>query len=764
MTRTPLVILLAAIVPISLAFAVHARTEQSPPATPSAARLTIDQLIDIRHPSNPVWSPDGRRVAFLSERAGIANIFVANVDASSGSGQMAAGARALTTFPDGQGGGFFWSRDSQRVYFARQGDLWQVPSAGGAPAAVWTTPTAETGITLSPDGTRVAFVRPLASAGPGRPGPPPSTATGGRGGRGRGGASGGGELWTRSLVDGKEALVVHVDDQSIGGASWSPDGQSLLFTYGGGTIRHEQTPAYSGSKIIYTISENVPGQLNVVPSAGGAPKTLSGAGGGFGGRRWLDATHFVFDRTSPDFKRRTSYVADLAGGEPRVLHEDVEEKFWSMTGDANGGAQPSPDGKWVAFLSDLDGWDHLYVMPAPGSATASGGRSATASAERAPIQITKGKFEAWRPTWSPDSSRIAFDANEPDHYGDRHLYVATIGADPAHAKITSITSGRGTDIAPAWSPDGTRLVYQHTDAHNSADLWVIDAKAGAKPLRLSDSMPASMDRSAFVEPEEIHYAGPDGQQVPGWLFVPKGLDRTKKHPAIVWIHGDGVNQNYDGWHVQRNYAVYYSFHQYLLQQGYVVVAPDYRGSIGYGRAWREAVHMDVGGKDAKDAWMIANYLKTLPYVDTDRVGVWGLSYGGFFTLIAVTDQPKLFRAAVDVAGVVDYAMYYEDPYHGGWTASRIGTPEQNPKVYDNASPLSHIDRLERPLLVLHGTSDVNVPYLHSVRLLDEAMKKGKGSLISFMTYPGEFHYFTREHVLKDAWTRVDEFFRANLKN
>jgi dipeptidyl aminopeptidase/acylaminoacyl peptidase len=760
MKRIALVMLIAAIVPAALALVVHARAQQTAPGalgtTSAASRLTIDQLIDIRHPSNPVWSPDGRRVAFLSERAGIANIFVADAPSAS-SGQAAAGARALTTFADGQGGAFFWSRDSQRVYFARQGDLWQVAASGGAPSAVWTTPAAETGITPSPDGMRVAFVRPLAAAGrSGSPAPAPAS---GRGGRGRGGAAGGGELWTRSLADGKESLVVRADDQPIGGVSWSPDSQSLLFTYGGSTIRHEQTPAYSGSKIIYTISENVPGQLNVVPAAGGAPKPLSGAGGGFGGRRWLDATHFVFDRTSADFKRRTSYVADLLGGEPRVLHEDVEEKFWSMTGDANGGAQPSPDGKWVAFLSDLDGWDHLYVMPAAGGAA---------------VQITKGKFEAWRPTWSPDSSRIAFDANEPDHYGDRHLYIATIAGDVARATIAAVTSGRGTDIAPAWSPDGTRLVYQHTDAHNSADLWVIGAGSAvrsggpsgppAAPVRLSDSMPASMDRSAFVEPEEIHYAGPDGQRVPGWLFVPKGLDRTKKHPAIVWIHGDGVNQNYDGWHVQRNYAVYYSFHQYLLQQGYVIVAPDYRGSIGYGRAWREAVHMDVGGKDAKDAWMIANFLKTLPYVDTEKVGVWGLSYGGFFTLIAVTDQPKLFRAAVDVAGVVDYAMYYEDPYHGGWTASRIGTPEQNPKVYEGASPLSHIDRLERPLLVLHGTSDVNVPYLHSVRLLDEAMKKGKGGLVTFMTYPGEFHYFTREHVLRDAWTRVDEFFKVNLRN
>ena len=427
----------------------------------------------------------------------------------------------------------------------------------------------------------------------------------------------------------------------------------------------------------------------------------------------------------------------------------VEDKFWSMTGDAGGNAQPSPDGKWVAFLSDRDGWDHLYVMPAAGGEA---------------VQITKGNFEAWRPTWSPDSTRIAFDANLPDRYGTRHLYVATIAGNPSRAAIAPITSGRGTNIAPVWSPDGTRLLYQHTDPQNSADLWTIAAQADAKPVRLTDSMPASMDRSQFVEPEMVHYPGPDGQQVPAWLFVPKNLDRTKKHPAIVWIHGDGVNQGYDGWHVQRNYAVYYSFHQYLLQKGYVVIAPDYRGSIGYGRAWREGVYMDVGGKDAKDAWMAATSpedARVRRHGTRRRVGV---------ELRRILHAHRgdrsaeaLSRRASIVAGVADYAMYYEDPYHGGWTTSRIGTPEQNPKVYAQASPLSHVDRLERPLLVLHGTSDVNVPYLHSVRLMDELLKKGKGELVSFMTYPGEFHYFTREHVLRDAWHRVDDFFDVYLK-
>jgi dipeptidyl aminopeptidase/acylaminoacyl peptidase len=724
---------------VLLAFlAAGCATHAAPEAT-DTGRLSIEQLIDIRHPSNPIWSPDGRSIVFVWDRAGVSKIYIAEAAGGRSPRELTEAGTTLA--------GAFWSNDGRALLVPRNGDLWRVPLDGSSASAVWTTSPVESSIVPSPDGTRVAFVRSLGAAP---------------------GDKAGSDLIVRSLADGHESRVVRSPDKAIAAVSWSPDGQHLVFTAGARTIRHEQVPPYSGAKIIYTINENVPGETLVVPANGGSPATLGAGGpgfGGFGGRRWLDARHFVFDRTSPDYKRRTTRIVDIAGGEPKVLHEDVEEKFWSMTGDANAGAQPSPDGKWVAFLSDRDGWDHLYVMPARGQAGAGPAGAGTGTSDAAgnsAVQITKGTFEAWRPQWSPDGTRIAFDANEPDHYGDRHLYVATIAGNPARATITAITHGRGTDVAPQWSPDGTRLVYQHTDAHNSADLWVVGVDKGT-PVRLTDSMPASMDRASFVEPEMVHYAGPDGQQVPAWMFVPKNLDRSRRHPAIVWIHGDGVNQNYDGWHVQRNYAVYYSFHQYLLQKGYIVIAPDYRGSIGYGRAWREGVYMDVGGNDAKDAWMAASYLRTLPYVDTDRVGVWGLSYGGFFTLIAVTDQPKLFRAAVDVAGVVDYAMYYEDPYHGGWTASRIGTPDQHPEVYAKASPLSHVDRLERPLLVLHGTSDVNVPYLHSVRLIDELMKKGKGELVSFMTYPGEFHYFTREHVLRDAWHRVEDFFDAQLK-
>jgi dipeptidyl aminopeptidase/acylaminoacyl peptidase len=688
--------------------------------TPGKSRLTIEQLIDIKHPSDLVCSPDGKHVLFTWDRAGVANLYVASVD---GRSQPV----ALTSFSDGQVDQAFWSRDSQTVYFPHDGDLWQVAVNGAAPKAVWTSPARESGIVPSPDGSHVAFVR--ASA----PGDEESSRRS--------------ELMVRSLADGSETQVAS-NDLSIRGIHWSPDGASLAYTAGAKVVHHDESPSYSGAKIVYRVSEYVPGQVYAVRVADPKPVAID-TPGEYGGLAWTDASHVVYDRISSDFKTYRIFVAEV-GGAPRAIYEITEKEFWSIPDWGEAGAQPwpSPDGKWIAFLSDRDGWDHLYVVPTAGGEA---------------VQLTKGRFEAWRPAWSHDSTRIAFDANEADRLGDRHVGIASVGTDPSHATVTYVTAGNGTNIEPHWSADDKYVVYQHTDTRNSADFFAVEAKANAKPIRLSDSMPAGIDKSQFVEPQFVRFPGADGKPVPGWLFVPKNLDRSKKHPAIIWIHGDGVNQNYDGWHVQRNYAVYYSFHQYLLQQGYVVFAPDYRGSIGYGRDWRNGVSMDVGGKDAKDAWMSANYLRTLSYVDTDRIGLWGLSYGGFFTLIAMTDQPKLFRAGVDVAGVVDYVMYYSDPYHGDWTASRIGTPEQNPRVYANASPISHIDRLEHPLLVLHGTSDVNVPYLESVWLIDEALKKGKGDLVSFMMYPGEFHYFTRAHVLQDAWHRVDDFFAFHLE-
>jgi dipeptidyl aminopeptidase/acylaminoacyl peptidase len=680
--------------------------------------LSISQLLDIRHPSDPVWSPDGKHIAYLWDRCDIVNLYLADPGG-------AEPPRALTHFADGKVTNVFWSHDGGSIYFVQSGKLWNVPITGGEPEVIWAMPDGTDALEPSPDRTQLAAAIPD--------------------------SSGSLALVVRSLATNSSQTVAQ-NKGTIYSVHWSPDAQRIAFVGDGKLIPHDISPSYSGQKLIYHAMEYAPGRLYVVDAKGGQPRPLAAEESEYAGASWAGNSRLVYERLSPDFKDRRIVTIDADTGAEHVLHTDHEPKFWSLPEYehfSNGAPQPSPDGKLIAWISDTaDGWDHVYISPSGGGQ---------------PIQLTTGQAEAWRPEWSHDSKSLAFDTNTSERPGDRRIGIVSIGSNLEHPTVRYVTAGDGTDTEPHWSPADTSLVYQHTDWQNSADLYSIQvSRDDNRPARLTNSMPSTLDKSLLVRPEYVTFPGADGVPEPGWLFVPGTLDRGRKHPAVVWIHGDGINQNYDGWHIQRNYAVYYSFHQYLLQQGYVVFAPDYRGSIGYGSKWRSAVYMDVGGKDAEDASKAGEYLATLPYVDANRIGVWGLSYGGFFTLIAVTRHPTLFRSGVDVAGVVDYRMYYEDPYHGDWTASRIGTPEQNPQVYDNASPLSHISELQRPLLILHGTADVNVPFIESVRLVDEALKKRKGDLISFMLYPGEFHYFSREHVLLDAWRRVDSFFASSL--
>jgi dipeptidyl-peptidase-4 len=207
--------------------------------------------------------------------------------------------------------------------------------------------------------------------------------------------------------------------------------------------------------------------------------------------------------------------------------------------------------------------------------------------------------------------------------------------------------------------------------------------------------------------------------------------------------------------------MYYSVSQYLVQQGYIVLTPDYRGSSGYSRKWLTDVHMSVGVGDAADVASGADYLKTLNYVDPDRIGVWGLSYGGHLTLQVLTRYPTLFRAGINVAGVVDWTYRGAGMTIAGYTIPRLGTPVENPEVYDVSNSIKHMDKLQRPLMIMHGTDDRNVAFHDSLRLIDVLVKLGKE--FDTVVYPGEIHFFRRAIVLRDAWKRAERFFDQHLK-
>src|SRR5690606_6461227 len=213
----------------------------------------------------------------------------------------------------------------------------------------------------------------------------------------------------------------------------------------------------------------------------------------------------------------------------------------------------------------------------------------------------------------------------------------------------------------------------------------------------------------------------DGKTIPAKIYLPALHNAKTKYPMVVFIHGAGYLQNViNGWN---NYYREFMFNEPLTQKGYVVLDIDYRGSAGYGRDWRTDVYDFLGGKDMDDHvdaidYMVANY-----NVNRDKVGVYGGSYGGFMAGMLAMRAPDKIAAAAALRPVFDWKNYYASS--PGYTAQRLGFPDKNPDAYKRSSPITYADRLERPLLILHGMSDDNVPVQDSVQLIEKLIRPGK---------------------------------------
>jgi dipeptidyl aminopeptidase/acylaminoacyl peptidase len=616
---------------------------------------------------------------------------------------------------------FAWVSPNE-ILFSKDGALWTVSPVSPHPAPVSALGDAAH-FTLSDDRTLIAFTRA-------------------------------GQIWIASLDRKTQRPVTGLQPMTASNPVFSRDSQWIAFTStGAGPAPDPGLLAFNGDRM------RVVGNSNGVVAGGATERRIGVASVSGGDISWIPvagtpgALQFTADGSllwsegSANGKAREIKVWSPAAptspgtsGSPRTLWKDRDERWFSPTA-RDSRVLVSRDGKSVAFVSDRTGWLHLYVMPV------------NASSESQAKQLTTGTYLAGLGGWSPDSRRIAYHRSASGNQMERFIDVV----DVASGKSESIVTEHGVNYDPAFSPDGTSLVFHRTDVENSLDLYTVSARGGSRFVRLSDSMPAGLDKADLTPPVAVSFPSRlDGKPVPATLMVSKILDRRVKHPALVWIHGSGSDQNFLAWH-PGSYRMYYSLCQYFAQQGYVVLTPDYRGSSGYSRDWSTGVYMGIGVNDTADVASGADYLKTLGYVDADRIGVFGLSYGGFLTLQAMTVDPTLWRAGIDVAGVVDWATY-----GAGYTTPRLGTPVQNPEIYDISAPIQHMEKLERPLLVLHGTNDRNVSFADSLRLFDVLIKLGKS--FESQIYPGEIHFFRRDIVLRDAWKRAEDFFERTVKN
>jgi dipeptidyl aminopeptidase/acylaminoacyl peptidase len=231
-------------------------------------------------------------------------------------------------------------------------------------------------------------------------------------------------------------------------------------------------------------------------------------------------------------------------------------------------------------------------------------------------------------------------------------------------------------------------------------------------------------------------------------------------PAIVHVHQAASYQDvYIGPGPQKDNVAWYAWHQRLAQLGYAVLNVDYRGSTGYGRDYRTANYRDLGGGDHLDAVSGVRYLRSLGFVDAERVGIYGMSYGGHLVLSALVKSPTVFKAGIDIAGVADMQMVYDTAGRGA-VLSRLGTPQESPDLYRTASAISLVDQLQSPVMILHGTDDPNVSILQSLQLVDALLARNKR--FEFEAYPGELHFFTRSRSWIDAFAKMERFFAQEM--
>jgi len=599
-----------------------------------------------------------------------------------------------------------WSPDGKSVAFisnmSGRNNLWLVPAEGGWPVQLTVGDQRQTSPEWSPDGKWIAYQSDYD----------------------------GDEQWDIFLVSPKTGKVVNLTStREIAemNPTWSPDGRYLAYE-----VKPKTSAAYE-IDVYDMVMREVKHLTTGTPQDKGNSDPI-----------WSkDGKYIVYTQEQAKGTDSNIFLADVATGKSTLLTPHEGEQRYQANDFSRAGVD---DAETVLVTSNAgNGYDNIGLLHV--------GMKGAQKGYFVPEKIkwlTNDKWEIQGGEFSPDGKHITFSANVD---GNEDIYLH----DLATGKSTVLAISKGVNEPAgghsAFTKDGSRLLYYHNGPTAPGDLWVYTL-ATAKSHQVTHSLVAGVRSEDMVEPYLVHYPSRDGKwTISAFLYVPFNMARNGQNAAIVYIHGGPTAQSMNSFN---------RFVQYAANQGYMVLAPNYRGSTGYGKEFQQANLFDMGGGDLQDVLAGVDWIKQTGHLDPKKIAVMGGSYGGYLSMMAVTKAPDVWAAGVPIVPFVNWftEIENEDPVLQQSDLATMGDVVKNKALYEDRSPINFIDQIKAPLLLLAGGHDPRCPKSETQQVVD-AIKK-RGGTVEYKIYENEGHGFARVENQIDAYQRVADFLLAHV--
>jgi dipeptidyl aminopeptidase/acylaminoacyl peptidase len=526
----------------------------------------------------------------------------------------------------------------------------------------------------------------------------------------------GDEQWDIFLVSPKTGQVVNLTNtREIAEESpaWSPDGRYLAYMVKPKTSSVFEIDVYDTvmREVKHMTSGTANDRMNVAPI-------------------WsADGKFIVYTQEQSKGTDSNLFAVEVASAQSTLLTPHDGERTYAAN-------DISPDGKHLLITSNAgNGYDNVGLLDI---------------ASKKIHWLTQDKWEISGEGFSPDGKLLTYTANVD---GNTNIYLHDVASGKARALPLPVGVNFVAGRTSPFTRDGSRLLYFHEGATAPGDLWVYNLADG-KSHQLTYSLVGGVRSEDMVEPHLVHYPSKDGKwTISAFVYVPYNLPRNGEHPAIVYVRGGPAAQTMNSFN---------PFVQYVANQGYIVIAPNYRGSTGYGQEFQQANLFDMGGGDLQDVLAAADWIKQTGYVDPKKLILMGSSYGGYLTMMGVTKAPELWAAGVPIVPFVNWftEIQNEDPVLQQSDLATMGDPVKNKALYEDRSPINFVDQIKAPLYLLAGGNDPRCPKTEAQQVVD-AVKK-RGGVVEYKVYANEGHGFAKVENQIDAYKRVADFLKAHV--